>query len=115
VRLRFFENVRFCPKCGVDALDRDYYHQAEPRPGGGGETGRKQIGSGTEWVCRICGFSFRIDKSVRWQQADELQRRDRQQRVGKPSDGTTEEIRDAHVAHIEHCATQKRNRGHTNG
>lgn len=101
MRLRFFENVRFCPRCGVDALDRDFYHQAAPRPSGGGEKGKNQIGSGTEWVCGICGFSFRIDKSVRWHQADELQRRDRQLRLGKPSDNTTAEMRDAHVKFME--------------
>jgi hypothetical protein len=95
MRARFFENVHFCPKCGVESLERDYYHQAEPAPGGGGEKGRKQIGSGTEWWCRTCGFSFRIDKSVRWNQADELHRRDRQLRIGKPSDNTNPAVRDA--------------------
>lgn len=77
MRIRFHENVRFCPKCGVEALERDYHRQSEPQPGGGGEKGRAQTDGGTEWVCKLCGFGFKIGKSTRYHLAEELIKRDR--------------------------------------
>jgi hypothetical protein len=77
MRIRFHENVRFCPHCGVDAIERDFYRQASPQPGGGGEKGVRQIPDGTEWICRICGFGFRITKSARHGTAENLLSRDR--------------------------------------
>jgi hypothetical protein len=78
----FHENVRFCPKCGVESLDRDFSHQAAPRLGGGGEPGRKQVKAGTEWCCRTCGFGFCIKKSIRWETSEELHARERKLRNG---------------------------------
>jgi len=80
MRLSFHENIRFCPHCGVESLDRDFYRQAEPQPGGGGAKGVKQIRSGTEYICRTCGFGFRIGKSARWHTVEELHQRERRLR-----------------------------------
>lgn len=94
MRHYFFENVRFCPKCGVQSLLRDV-----DRVGSVKEL--KQLNDGTEWWCTTCGFSFAISKSHKWHVADELHRRDRQVRVGKPSDQTNPAIRDAFVKFLE--------------
>lgn len=69
MRFRFSDNIRFCPKCGVETLERDYLRQSPPKPGAPpeeqGEKGRKAVGDGSEWLCRVCGFGFRITKSAR--------------------------------------------------
>ena len=80
MRIHFHENIRFCPYCGVQSLERDWYKQAPPAPGGGGGKGVKQVASGMEFICRTCGFGFRIGKSARWQLVEELHRRERRQR-----------------------------------
>lgn len=91
----FWKLVRFCPKCGVQSLQRDYDHQGTHEPG------VKQITNGTEWWCSTCGFSFKITKSRKWYLADALHRKDRQVRVGKPSDNTLTIVRDAFVRFLE--------------
>jgi hypothetical protein len=80
MRLQFHANIKFCPHCGVESLDRDWYKQAEPAPGGGGEKGKKQIASGVEFICRTCGFGFRIGKSARWHTVEDLHKKARQER-----------------------------------
>lgn len=90
MRIYFHHNVHFCPRCGVRSLQRDM-----DRTGNTPE--QKQASAGTEWWCLTCGFSFLINKSHKWYIADQLQREDRQQRVGKPSEGTNPAIRDAFV------------------
>ena len=77
MRHHFHENVRFCPKCGIEALERDWHKQAEPRKDGGGETGVRQVTNGTEWICKLCGFGFKIGKSTRYHLAEDLMKRDR--------------------------------------
>lgn len=76
MKIQFHENVRFCPKCGVDSLERDYHRQALPKLGGGGEKGTSQT-DGTEWICLTCGLGFKIKKSTRWHLAEELFRSER--------------------------------------
>lgn len=78
----FHDSIRFCPKCGVASLERDFSHQAPPQPGGGGVLGRKQIKTGTEWWCVICGFSFCIKKSVNWETAEQMFSAERKSRNG---------------------------------
>ena len=90
MRHYFHHNVKFCPKCGVQSLQRDYDRV-------GNIPDKKQAKAGTEWWCTTCGFNFMINKSHKWYIADELTRRDRQSRVGKPSDNTSPEVRDAYV------------------
>ena len=48
------EEVKFCPKCGVDAIERDRY----------GEEREKPIFR-CEWICSACGFGFLVDRSLR--------------------------------------------------
>lgn len=70
--------LRFCPRCGVEAIERDFYAQG----GSVREAGhRETISDGCEYVCRICGFGFRIMKSKRVQIADQLHREHRQLRA----------------------------------
>jgi hypothetical protein len=91
----FWRLIKFCPKCGVQSLLRDMDKQ------GHHNVGERQLDGGTEWWCTTCGFSFKIAKSRKWYIADELQRRDRQQRTGKPSDNTEPEVLDAFVEFLE--------------
>jgi len=91
----FWKLVRFCPKCGVRSLQRDYDRQ------GHHEVGVSQTTEGTEWWCTTCGFSFKITKSHKWYIADQLQREARQVRVGKPSDNADPEVRDAFVRFLD--------------
>ena len=90
----FWKKINFCPHCGVRSLLRDYDHQ-------GKSDGTKETNNGTEWWCTTCGFNFKIMKSRKWHLADALHRKDRQQRVGKPSDNTNPAIRDAFVKFLE--------------
>ena len=96
----FWKLVKFCPKCGVESLIRDMDHQGHHRQG------ESQTDNGTEWWCTTCGFSFKITKSRKWYIADELHRRDRQQRVGKPSDNTDPEVLNAFVESLERKDSQ---------
>lgn len=67
----------------------------------GNVPGTKHPKAGTEWWCTACGFSFLINKSHKWYVADQLQREDRKLRVGKPSDNTNADMRDAFVKFLE--------------
>lgn len=53
-------HLRFCPKCGIERLLRDYFPGEFP-----GAIGSKQPKVGTEFLCESCGFSFWISKSRR--------------------------------------------------
>lgn len=46
--------AKFCPFCGVEALERDYY---EPQ--------RQRNNPKCEFVCRACSAGFRLDVSAR--------------------------------------------------
>lgn len=65
------KNCRFCPKCGVESLDRDEYR-----------SGRTKTGY-PEFVCRTCGFAFRIHPSKRVEMADALFKDHRRMREGR--------------------------------
>jgi ribosomal protein L37E len=80
MKLAFHHNIKFCPHCGVEALERDWYKQAPPAPGGGGEKGVKQVANGMEFICRLCGFGFRIGKSARWHTVEDLHKQERRLR-----------------------------------
>lgn len=51
---KFLLSVRFCPACGTDSLDRD---PDTEKP---------------EFTCSLCGYSFRIVPSIKWQQSARL-------------------------------------------
>ena len=52
--------LRFCPKCGVESVQRDYF------PGGAAAVrNAKQPKVGAEYICQTCGFGFWISKSRR--------------------------------------------------
>jgi hypothetical protein len=76
MKLAFHDNVRFCPHCGCENLERDFFRQAPPQENGGGPKGVKQISGGTEWTCKLCGFGFKIGKSSRYTLAETLIRRE---------------------------------------
>jgi hypothetical protein len=84
VKHHFHENIRFCPRCGVGGrLERDYFRQAPAQPGGPekqGIKGQRQVPNGSEWICDVCHFGFRILKSGRHSIAEDLFRRDRKLR-----------------------------------
>jgi hypothetical protein len=73
-----YRDCRFCPKCGVEALERDCYMEVKncPQP---------------EYICRCCGFGFGIGPSARVGTAETLFREHRAVRVGKIQDDVTEE------------------------
>jgi transposase-like protein len=54
------KSCRFCPKCGVESLERDVYR-----------TGPKSNGY-PEFMCTTCCFSFRIHPSKRVEAAEVL-------------------------------------------
>lgn len=89
-KLQYSRNVAFCPKCGGRTLDRDEY--------------RKQPKDGCDFVCRICGFGFRISKSARWNAAEELFRLSRQHAPVKFSTASVGEA--TANAFLEHLSTE---------
>lgn len=73
-----YKDVRFCPKCGVESLDRDRYMEDKNVPH-------------AEYVCRTCGLGFRIGPSKRVGTAENLFREHRRMRHNKFGDGVTAE------------------------
>jgi len=73
-----FAFLRFCPKCGLDKLKRDYF----PAENGNPPPGVKMVRLGCEYLCEGCGFSFVIGKSRREHFADRLHREHRTLRNG---------------------------------
>lgn len=55
-----FSELRFCPSCGCETLDRDTYRTESNHPRKDGYP---------EFICRICGLGFRVVPSLRWEQA----------------------------------------------
>lgn len=37
----------------------------------------RQTDNGSEWICKLCGFGFKIGKSTRYHLAEDLIKRDR--------------------------------------
>lgn len=72
-----YRECRFCPKCGVESLERDRYEEAKNCPH-------------AEYICRTCGLGFRIGPSKRVAAADDLFREHRKMRHNKFGDGVAE-------------------------
>lgn len=70
----FSHNIIFCPHCGVQAIRRliDTKYAV-----------KRNNARGPEYVCDLCGFSFRITKSSLVMIADELFKESRQCRTSK--------------------------------
>jgi rubredoxin len=73
-----YREVRFCPRCGVESLDKDRYLEGKNCPH-------------AEYVCRTCGLGFRIGPSRRVAAADDLFREHRKRRHNRFADGVSEE------------------------
>lgn len=69
-----FASVRFCPKCGVESLQRDDYRR---------EGHRVNKSAAIEFICLTCGLGFYIAPSKRHQDAQHLFREHREMRVGR--------------------------------
>jgi transposase-like protein len=65
------KHCKFCPKCGVESLDRDDYR-----------IGPKSSGY-PEFMCRTCGFAFRVHPSKRVEAAEALFASHRKMREGR--------------------------------
>ncbi len=65
--------ARFCPWCGTDNIERDYYKTKDMRA------------SVVEFVCLVCGVGWRLSESRRRQHANYLQAQERAQRI--PTNG----------------------------
>ena len=46
--------IRFCPKCGVESVERDRYGEERTPPK-----------FACEWICLACGLGFRVERSTR--------------------------------------------------
>jgi hypothetical protein len=66
-----YGRLRFCPTCGIDNVERDYF------PGGTPTANAKQPKVGAEYVCKTCGFAFWISKSRRVLYAEQQFAKDR--------------------------------------
>lgn len=84
-----YRNCRFCPKCGVESLDKDRYMEAKNCPY-------------AEYICGVCGFGFRLVPSRRVAVAEEYFREDRKVRLGKFQDGVSEENKQKWCAMYPH-------------
>lgn len=65
-----YSRCRFCPLCGNETLQKDDYKQGRTK-------------SSAEYICRTCGFGFRIGASARVYMIDEMHRDIRKQRTHK--------------------------------
>jgi hypothetical protein len=71
-----FASITFCPKCGVESLQRDDYRRQ-------GDKSHKNVNHAVEYICLTCGLGFYVAPSKRHQDAQHLFREHRQMRVGK--------------------------------
>jgi hypothetical protein len=69
-----FSDIKFCPKCGVDNIQRDFY-RIDTRVG---EIRQKDFYP--EFICNVCGFGFMVRPSLRWEHAKGLFAQERKQR-----------------------------------
>jgi transcription elongation factor Elf1 len=77
-----YARFRFCPYCGLEKLQRDFYQQ-ELR----GKNHQIQ------YHCPVCGIAFQVRASTRSAVADDLQKLTRSVRIGNFHDNVTEEVR----------------------
>lgn len=61
-----YGKLRFCPKCGVEGLERDFFPDGPPRP----NVRTHSPKNGVEYVCEVCGFGFIVAKSRRVMSAE---------------------------------------------
>lgn len=59
-----FKNLRFCPSCGAESLERDDYRFEQQ--------GREIHRDHNEWVCRVCNLGMQITPSFRQQLASKI-------------------------------------------
>lgn len=57
---RKFSQLRFCPSCGCEAIERDDYRV---------ENNHARQHGYPEFICRMCGLGFRVVPSLRWEMA----------------------------------------------
>lgn len=69
-----FASIKFCPKCGVDNIQRDRY-RVEVRVGA-----FKGKDFYPEFLCNVCGFGFQVKASLRWEHARALFKAERKLR-----------------------------------
>lgn len=62
-----FSNIRFCPKCGVDSIERDVYRNEHV--GEMNSDGMTRADGRPEYLCKLCGFAFAIGESLRGRHA----------------------------------------------
>jgi rubredoxin len=84
-----YRKLRFCPRCGVEGLERDNYNVSENFPH-------------AEYLCRICGFGFRIGTSKRVALAETMFAETRRQRVGKFYQDVPEELQKGYTDFYPH-------------
>lgn len=84
-----YKDCRFCPKCGVETLERDRYMEAKNCPH-------------AEYLCRLCGFGFRIGQSARVTLALKLFREHRQIRHNQFADDVTDENKEKYCELYPH-------------
>jgi len=75
---RRFTEARFCPLCGCETLDRDDYRREHGKKSPAGRSGFEF--QSPEFLCRICGFGFRLSPSLRHEHATSLFRAHREMR-----------------------------------
>ncbi len=78
MKIRFVDNIHFCPFCGVATLTRDNYQKERPR-----EPGKVAESHNVEFICETCLRGFRICASTRETIAQQLFADHRKMRVGK--------------------------------
>ena len=84
-----YARVSFCPLCGVEALEKDRYREAKNCPK-------------AEYICKSCGFGFRICESARVQLANQLFANERKYRNHKTmGEGVSPEIAEKAVQFLE--------------
>ena len=54
MREQMKNEIRFCPRCGVQSIERDRYGEQRDPPK-----------FHCEWLCLACGLGFRVDRSTR--------------------------------------------------
>lgn len=84
-----YARAAFCPLCGVESLEKDRFRESKNCPK-------------AEYICRSCGFGFRICESARVQLANTMFAKERQYRTHKTmGDGVPPEIAERAVQFLE--------------
>lgn len=80
---RAFSDLRYCPFCGLERLERDNWRQEHPRAGRGGRPKARDVNRSLppDWICTSCGMGFKVGPSPRWEAAMTLFQEQRKLRV----------------------------------